>query len=329
MTERGERLQNEVGGGDVEPGVRAPAKVNLFFRVLAREEDGYHQIETLFQKLELADTLHVALEGEPGVQLELEGVAQNSLGPTEENLAVRAARIYLDHPKVEAGSSGVGILLRKNIPHGAGLGGGSSDAAAVLRELDRLMGDRLGTRELVRLGSRLGADVPFFVLGASRALAWGRGDRLFPLPPLSPRNVVLALPPVRVPTPRAYARLVEHRRSEEAGVADGRIIDPEELSDWAGIAKVAENAFEAALEDAHPEFARLRGQLRDAGARPALLSGSGSAVAGFFESREKALTAAHLIEEAGSGTRAIVTRTSVGPSDPLVSASGRWSRVPR
>ncbi len=295
--------------------VRAPAKVNLFLRVLAREEGGHHQIETLFQALELADELRVELEAEPGVRLDIEGVSPGALGPTEENLAVRAARLYLGHPSVGAvHGGGASILLRKHIPHGAGLGGGSSDAAAVLRELDRLLGGPLGAGELVRLGARLGADVAFFVLGVSRALAWGRGDRLLPLPEPAPRDVVLAIPPVRVATPRAYARLAEHRVVAGEEVAGGRIIDPEELADWGGLARVAENAFEAAFEESHPEFGRLRNLLWEAGARPALLSGSGAAVAGFFSSRGTALAAARVIDEAEPGTWAIVTRTAAGRS---------------
>jgi len=271
----------------------APAKVNLFLRVLAREESGYHQVETLFQALELADEVTMDLTPGPGeIQLEVEGVPADALGPAEQNLAVRAARLLLDTVGTEP--PGLRIHLVKRIPHGAGLGGGSSDAATVLRGLNELLGRPLDAGRLATLGGRLGADVAFFLCGSPLALGWGRGDRLLPMPPLPPADVVVALPEARIATPDAYARLARWRAERELGAAPARVLgvrgtdSAEPLaagapwSSWAAVAREAENDFAPALHGAYPELAGIRDALAAAGARPALLSGSGSAVFGVF-----------------------------------------------
>jgi 4-diphosphocytidyl-2-C-methyl-D-erythritol kinase len=295
--------------GDVWRG-SAPAKVNLFLRVLAREETGYHQIETLFQALELSDEVAVERMRDSGIELEVEGVAPGTLGPDDENLAVRAARAYLEIlPEDRSVEGGWRIRLRKRIPHGAGLGGGSSDAAAVLRGMDALQGDRMGTEGLVGIGASLGADVGFFVLDRARALAWGRGDRLLPLEALPPREIVLALPPFRIDTGWAYRTLAERREATGAQGPGGGIFLPDRLQSWDAAAAWAENAFQAALAPAHPELARLVDALTRAGAEMALLSGSGSAVFGIFPGAEAADRAAASLEVSGTADRVIRTRT--------------------
>jgi 4-diphosphocytidyl-2-C-methyl-D-erythritol kinase len=282
----------------------APAKVNLFLRVLAREESGYHQVETLFQALELSDQVTLELlEGAGRIQLEVEGVPADALGPPEENLAVRAARLLLD--AVGGDPPGLRIRLLKRIPHGAGLGGGSSDAATVLRGLNELLGWPLDASRLVGLGGTLGADVAFFLCGSPLALAWGRGDRLLPLPPLPAVDVVVALPEARIATPDAYARLAAWRASGGAGAAPARSLRGTPWSSWEGVAAEAENDFAAALHAAYPDLAAIREALEGAGARPALLSGSGSAVFGVFPDGAGGSTAGLEME----GVRVFRTRT--------------------
>jgi 4-diphosphocytidyl-2-C-methyl-D-erythritol kinase len=298
-----------VNGADAWSGA-APAKVNLLLRVLAREAGGHHQLETVFQALELSDEVHLERTREPGVRLDLEGVAPGELGPDASNLAVRAARAYLE--ALGPGGQdrgGVQVRLEKRIPHGAGLGGGSSDAGTVLRGMDVLHGGALGLPVLVELGAALGADVPFFALDRPRALGWGRGDRLLPLPPLPVREVVLACPPEPIATPWAYRMLAEHREAAGMGSAGGALVDPGRLGSWEGVAEAAENAFQAALEPLRPDLARLREALSAAGAVPALLSGSGSAVFGVFRSSAEAAEGVRRVERAVPGTRAIRTRT--------------------
>jgi 4-diphosphocytidyl-2-C-methyl-D-erythritol kinase len=290
--------------------VLAHAKVNLVLRVLAREENGYHQIETVFQGLELADRLRIAPRTAAGVELRLSGPEARGLGPSEDNLVVRAARAWLEAAgEVGRSMPGVTIELDKRIPHGAGLGGGSSDAAAVLRAMDMLATEPLGPDTRFRLGGDLGADVPFFLTGASRALAWGRGDRLFPLDPLPVRPVLLALPDRTIPTPWAYAKLAEKRAREGRGYPGALGFDPAALRGWQGMVRMAENAFEPALDEEVPELSLLVTALRAEGARLAMLSGSGSAVYGVFDHGAAAEAARERLAGVVPGMRTCLTRT--------------------
>src|SRR6266478_1867877 len=177
--------------------VLAHAKVNLFLRILARESSGFHQIETAFALLEMADELVVRRTGS-GVTLE---VAGPDLGPSDENLAVRAARMVLD---ATGNRFGVTIKLTKRIPVRAGLGGGSSDGAAALHAVNALAGNAVPRHELLHFGVQLGADVAFFAGGAALALAWGRGERQFRLAAPASHPALLAVPPIQVSTPDAY-----------------------------------------------------------------------------------------------------------------------------
>lgn len=276
--------------------LEAPAKVNLFLRVLGRDASGYHAIETLFAALDLHDTLRVRRTDSAEVELTVEGPYDP--GPPEDNLAVRAAEAYLERTGGR-GAPGVEIVLRKAIPPGAGLGGGSSDAAAVLRALDRLHGGPLGPEGLVRAAGELGSDVPFFLASAPLALAWSRGDRLLSLPPLPGRPVVVVLPSFRISTPEAYAALDRRRTADGAGEGTGpgaggpdrgrsRMLELGALSSWERVTTLAGNDFHAVVAERHPVIDELRGALEAEGARPCLLAGSGSALFGVFDDPELA-----------------------------------------
>ncbi|CAN5699050.1 4-(cytidine 5'-diphospho)-2-C-methyl-D-erythritol kinase [soil metagenome] len=317
----------------------APAKVNLFLRVLAREESGYHQVETLFQALELADDVTLEFQPEPGaIRLHVVGVPPDALGPPETNLVVRAARLLLDAVGTE--TPGLRIHLVKRIPHGAGLGGGSSDAATVLRGLNELLGRPLEPPRLATLGGQLGADVPFFLCGSPLALAWGRGDRVLPLPPLPAADVLVALPEARISTPDAYARLAQWRAERQLTAAPARLLGegfPDSAgatpsgggllpwSSWGAVARAAGNDFALALHDGYPELAAIRDTLERSGARPALLSGSGSAVFGVFP--EGASGSGMEIET--DGISVLRTRTLAGGSDGGTAPGPRSIRVER
>src|SRR5438093_2772354 len=186
--------------------IAAHAKINLFLRILAREATGFHQIETAFSLLELADEL-VVRRSASGVTLETDGP---DLGPSDENLAVRAARTVLE---ATGNRFGVSITLTKRIPVRAGLGGGSSDGAAALHAVNALAGNAVPRHELHHFAAKLGADVAFFASGAALALAWGRGDRQFRMPAPPAHPAVVAVPPVQVATPDAYAWWDEQNRS--------------------------------------------------------------------------------------------------------------------
>lgn len=255
----------------------APAKLNLFLRVLSREESGYHGIETLFCRISLADTLTVApAEGRVGVELTSEG---EECGPPTENLATRAARLVLE---ATGNSSGVSLHLVKRIPAKAGLGGGSSDAAAALEGTNQLLGNPIPRHELLQLASRLGADVPFFLSGASLAIGWDRGDRLYRLAPLPPTPGLLLIPPVGVSTAEAY-RWVDAARSA-AGRRGAVALDQESLATWGSIARMAGNDFEGAVFGKEPSIREAFEKLVATQPLICRLSGSGSALYAIYRS---------------------------------------------
>ncbi len=255
----------------------APAKLNLFLRILAREADGYHGLETLFCRISLADELVAERREAPGVSLEVLGGGDT--GPEESNLAVRAARMVLD---ATGNRFGIHLVLTKRIPVGAGLGGGSSDAAAALLLAAELAGNAVPRHELFQFASRLGADVPFLLSGAALALAWGHGERLLRLPALPSAPALLLVPPVQVATPEAYGWLDEAR--QQMGRRGAVALDLDTLSTWGDVARLAGNDFESPVFGRHPAIREAFEAL--AGTHPLLcrMSGSGSALFAVYRS---------------------------------------------
>jgi 4-diphosphocytidyl-2-C-methyl-D-erythritol kinase len=255
--------------------VAAQAKINLFLRVLAREQSGYHQIETLFCRLDLADDVVVRVTpAGRSIDCRLVDATLGDVGPTEHNLAYRAAVSYATAR--DGWPHGFAIEIDKRIPIGAGLGGGSADAGAVFRALQALDPDPLPTTTVLALARQLGADVPFFATDAALALAWGRGDRLLPCPPLPPRHVLLCVPPVAVSTRDAYAWLAAARGDAVAGpVAFPR----RAFAGWEEIEPYLGNDFQPIVAARHPEIADALETLeRIPGVYASQLTGSGSAV---------------------------------------------------
>jgi len=250
--------------------VAAPAKVNLLLRILARESDGYHGLETLFCRISLADELVAERRPGGGVTLEVEGA---DTGPAEDNLAVRAARLVL---QATGHRTGLHLRLVKRIPVRAGLGGGSADAAAALQAAGVLTGNAVPRHELLQLASRLGADVPFLMSGAGLALAWGHGERLLRLPPLPPAPALVLVPPVEVPTSDAYRWLDEARAG--TGRRGAVALELPALATWGDVARMAGNDFESPVFGRHPAIRAAFEAL--AGTNPLLcrMSGSGSAL---------------------------------------------------
>lgn len=257
--------------------IAAPAKVNLFLRILAREADGFHGIETLFCRVGLADEIEATRAAEPGVTLDA-GTAAD-LGPPAGNLAVRAARLVLE---ATGNRFGVHLRLTKRIPVRAGLGGGSSDAAAALVAANALAGNAVPRHELLQLAARIGSDVPFFLSGAPLALAWGHGERLLRLPPLPAAPALLLVPPVPVATPAAYGWVDEARAT---GIRRGAVaLELDGLRSWGDIARMAGNDFESPVFARHAEVRAAFEVL--AGTHPVIcrMSGSGSALFGIYRS---------------------------------------------
>ena len=174
----------------------AHAKVNIFLRVLCRREDGFHEIETFMAPITLCDSLEI----EPANEFEFH--CDEPALASEDNLVVRAARLFFSETNREAK---VRLALRKKIPHGAGLGGGSSDAAAALRGLNRFFDARLSSERLITLAAQLGSDVPFFVNGTA-ATCSGRGEIITPAALPVPLSLLLLKPEFGVPSPWAYSR---------------------------------------------------------------------------------------------------------------------------
>ena len=212
--------------------ITAHAKANLLLRVLAREESGYHTIETLFTLLELHDDLTVERIGH-GIELSVDGA---DTGPVEENLAYSAAQMVLD---ATGNRFGVRMHLLKRIPVSAGLGGGSSDGAAALHAVDALADHAVPRHELLHFAAKLGSDVPFLASGAPLALGWGRGERLFRLTAPKTAPALVVVPPFGVNTGKAYGLL------DAAGsIAESRgpvVLDHDALTTWGGIGRLGGN----------------------------------------------------------------------------------------
>jgi len=278
--------------------VLAQAKINLLLRVLAQETSGYHSIETVFLRIDLADEVRVRITN--GRSLDCAGPAlpATGLGPTEKNLAYRAAVSYTE---AAGWPDGFAIELDKRIPVGGGLGGGSADAGAVLRALDALSPKPLGSA-LLEVAGPLGADVPFMTMDAPLALGWSRGERLLPLHPLAPRPVVLLTPDFGISTAQAYGWVASDRGSYAPTPA---VFDPARLATWEALPRIATNDFGVVVARRHPIIAELVDSLRAHGAAIAMLSGSGSTVFGIFDGVPDAAAV-----ERSTGHSAVATRTS-------------------
>lgn len=292
--------------------IEAQGKINLLLRVLGREDDGYHSLETLFCLVSLADTLRAERREGRGVTLEVEGAA---LGPPEENLATRAAQSVLT---ATGDRFAIHLTLTKRLPAQAGLGGGSSDAAAALVAANHLAGNPVPRHELLQLAARLGSDVPFFVSGAPLALAWGRGERMLRLPPLPPAPALLLTPPVPVPTGEAYGWLDAARQS--GGRRGALALDLDSLTRWGDIGRMAGNDFES------PVFAR-RPEIRAAfeamvGTRPLVcrMSGSGSTLFAIYRSPRDRDDAAMMLGRKHGAVTPIETRAVPAPGPAEVPA---------
>ncbi len=275
----------------------APAKLNLSLEVFGKRPDGYHDIRSVMVPVSLYD--EVILEETPGgivVECDAPGVPAD-----ETNSCHRAASLFLDWAGVPGGMR---IRLRKGIPAEAGLGGGSSDAAATLKGLCALKGKRPAETELLSMAARAGADVPFFLSG-SAALVEGFGEIVSPMAWKVPFHAVIVLPAFGLSTREGYARL---GRGVMAPPPRGKI---PLFPDLAAVAAVVRNDFEAVWAPDRPEIGRIKGELTAAGALAAGLSGSGSAVFGLFASGEDAREAlGRLVPDGvdGRGRRGFLVR---------------------
>lgn len=264
------------------------AKLNLDLRVLHKRPDGFHELRTIFQTISLRDTLGIEFEFAKRTQIDL-----SSSIDIADNLVVRSANLIMDHLRINAR---VRFVLRKHIPMGAGLGGGSSNAAAVLIALPALAGKPIPAADRVRLAESLGSDVPFFLLGGT-ALGLGRGTELYPLPDQRSCFAVVVSTGVHVSTAEAYRALGRNVTDSLTSQAESFILREFQTIAWTLEDSSLDqfplkNDFEKAVFGMHGELSAVARKLRRLGARPAQMTGSGSAIFGVFETAAAAQSAA-------------------------------------
>lgn len=256
--------------------VGAYAKINLSLKVLHKRPDGYHELRTVFQTIGLHDTLDFEFAPGRTTAIDLEDALA-----IDNNLVTRAARLFFERRGV---SGRLRMRLKKRVPMGGGLGGGSSDAAAVLLTLPALTGRNTKLPELMEMAASLGSDIPFFLVGGA-ALGLGRGEELYPLPEPETRPLLVLAPPIHVSTPEAFRALA---RPTLTSPSEFPKLNTFQSFVWqAYLASDAENDFEAAVFQLHPELKRWRRKLERLGAHVARLSGSGAALFGVFPNQAK------------------------------------------
>jgi len=270
--------------------IRLPAfaKLNLRLDILGKRPDGYHELRTIFQTISLHDELCLRATRQPGIALSILGDAALSREPIQKNLVYRAVDALRRELKTRPG---VEIELRKTIPAGRGLGGGSSDAAAALLGYLRLTKAKLPSERLLEIASSLGADVPFFLQGG-RALGISRGDEIYPLPDI-PKLTILIVSPreIHVPTPYAYKWLKAAPLTLTKASAVSKLWKFCALC-WSAQGDGLSNDFAKPVFQRHPRLAQIKRALLRVGASEASLAGSGSAVFGVFPSPALARRAA-------------------------------------
>lgn len=269
----------------------APAKINVYLRIVGRRADGYHLLDSLMVPISLYDEISLEVEPSTVSGPEIVVTCDDPTIPSDEtNLAYRAAALVCRDRGLHAR---VIVHLHKRIPAGAGLGGGSSDAAAILRGLNTLLHLGLSLERLSQLGVRLGADVPFFLVGGPARIA-GIGDIVTSVPPLAPRWIVLVVPPFGVSTPWAYRRFDELPPTASPSGPPWKPVPGQ----WPPRQYLV-NDLEPAVCATHPQIAALQEALIHLGAEGARMSGSGSSVFGLFPEPAAAMQAATALQGHG------------------------------
>ena len=267
----------------------AYAKVNLSLDIVSKREDGYHDIKSVMQTVDLYD--EVTIECAPG-----EGIGVDAGKPylpgDERNIAAQAALAFFDYTGLKGYRTHIGI--KKNIPVCAGLGGGSTDGACVLRLLDGMFKTGLGRKTLENIGSTIGSDVPFNINGGTK-LAEGRGEKLTDLPPVPHCYIVICKPSFSFSTPELFGR-VRCEKIHARPDTDGLIKALEE-GNLGGVARRIYNVFEDVLPRGKADIDEIKGKLLDNGALGAVMTGSGPSVIGLFENKTGALCAYQQLEK--------------------------------
>ncbi len=263
--------------------IKAYAKINLGLDVVRRLPNGYHEVKMVMQSVGLWDELTLE-RAEGGITITTDA---DGLSTGEDNLIYRAARLMLD----KYGCPGLRVHLQKNIPIAAGMAGGSTDAAAVMKGINHLYRLGLSPAQLMEDGVAIGADVPYCILGGT-ALAEGIGEKLTPLPPLPPCHILIAKPDISVSTKYVYEHLDANGLEAHPDI-DGMVQAVRDGS-LRGVLERMANVLETVTVPAHPVIADIKARMRELGAADSLMSGSGPTVFGIFRQEDRKLAEAAL-----------------------------------
>ena len=277
--------------------LKAPAKVNLFLEILGKRDDGFHEIETIMQEIDLADSLQFE-ETQEGVTLECNN---KNIPANQDNLVCKAANLILEECGIK---KGVLINLEKNIPVGAGLGGGSSDAATTLKALNSLWKVGLNNEELMEFAAKLGSDIPFFINGKT-ALCRGRGELITPVEVRNRMDYIILFPRVHISTETIYKNLKIDLTKKRKDVSF--FLDALKYSEVAGISKLLFNRLEEIIFATYPDLLQVKSTLESFDFCGLSISGSGSAFFGLCNNRHQAEVIKSKIELSGMGNVFVAT----------------------
>ena len=269
--------------------LKAPAKVNLFLEILGKRDDGFHEIETIMQEIDLADSLQFE-ETQEGVTLECN---DKNIPANQDNLVCKAANLILEECGIK---KGVLINLEKNIPVGAGLGGGSSDAATTLKALNSLWKVGLNNEELMEFAAKLGSDIPFFINGKT-ALCRGRGELITPVEVRNRMDYIILFPRVHISTETIYKNLKIDLTKKRKDVSF--FLDALKYSEAASISKLLFNRLEEIIFATYPDLLQVKSTLESFDFCGLSISGSGSAFFGLCNDRHQAEVIKSKIELSG------------------------------
>ncbi len=275
--------------------IEAHAKINLTLDILDKRADGYHDVELVLQSIGLSDTIELAKINK-GIKLELnvdKVIGGENLTADENNLAYRAAKLMIDYFNL---AEGVFIRLTKKIPIAAGLAGGSTDAAAVIRGMNQLFNLHLTTQQMCDLAAKIGSDVPFCIVGGT-CLAYGRGEKLKRLADLPSIPIVLIKPRGAIPTAWAYKTYDADKSSEHPDT--NAICEAINLSDYEAVAELIFNVLERVAIKKYPAIETYKQKLIEAGAIAAMMSGSGPSIFGIAKTHDDAVKIADTFKDIG------------------------------
>ncbi len=293
--------------------LQAMAKINLGLDVVRRLENGYHEVRMIMQTVDLCDELTFEAAKE-GICLSTD---QDTLPADESNLVWKAAKLIMEQYGI---AGGVKIELKKKIPMAAGLAGGSSDAAAVFHGMNRLFSLGMDEEEMKRLAVRIGADVPFCIVGGTMR-SEGIGEILTPLPQMQGVHLVIARPDIAVSTKYVYENLHLERITRHPDME--RTEAAMRAGDLHGMCCHMENILETVTEKAYPVIGQIKSRLKEQGALTALMSGSGPSVFGIFETQAQAAGACDVLRQEGAAKEVLTARFTARGCRDKVSSGGQ------